>query len=835
MAHRRQMIAVLVFVAACLLVALGLWLLRGDAALGMAGRADGRSTFHPPDTANAPIPLAKSFECHPDAPRLEIRAAELVAEAEEQSGTLVVGRVIHRDKKTPVVGARVLQLDQYNKDQIDDWSWKPARPVTSDGDGFFTLRISKWNYQEGATNVAVLYATAPGWVFADGNQVGISGVYIKEPTDGRPIEVTITMVPAVTIRGTVRHEDGRAISGWVAVRGRGSSSGRGSMLLPVSGQFAFSVPPHETYVIDATVEGYGEVESAPVEVFSSDVTGVEILLGRFGQVAGLVVDPAGNPVPGARVYHRRVVDRSVVTDLAWRPLVDPRRQPPRATADESGNFRFGDVQPGTVELFAAAEGFAESTRVEVDLRAGEQRTGVSLRLRPVTFVAGRVVDARKAPVGGAMVELTSEEGFDSRVLNRAFHTDADGRFRIDGTAAGDTLRLVVSGPSGGRTVWKGAEVAEGDPDAEYVLGPPGGRVTVVVSVLDKVTEEPVRGLRVTGQPPPIIEDADLGLFRLKGVRVVGWRSFETLHLQADGHADHHLLLRDLEIPASTPDGEVLRRTIFMRRPGTINGRVVSGTPPRPVAGVLVVCTPPPGEDPEIATIPSALTGADGRFSLPVKRGDIYFVHPRPDSPLVGYPVKVSLFETDSFDVGDMVIDEGHRVRLRLTNGDGSPRVGARVVLERGDTSLGTNYRDALVTDDQGRVLFESLNNEATAFVLEEGHLLLTVDDPTRAPAEIEVPTGRATLAVRAGTAERPVELLTVGRRLGPGAWLAAWQKPRPNADGWRVFERLAAGQWTISTSIADEANGLLPRSVTLVEGQRVEVELGGNPAKTPHR
>lgn len=91
-----------------------------------------------------------------------------------------------------------------------------------------------------------------------------------------------------------------------------------------------------------------------------------VALPKVGTVIGTAVDAqTGAPVPGAKVK---------IMDKLGRQL--------ELTADATGSFRFANVPPGTVKLFAEAPDYLRSvTEVEVEARK-ENRTQLTINKRP---------------------------------------------------------------------------------------------------------------------------------------------------------------------------------------------------------------------------------------------------------------------------------------------------------------------------------------------------------------------------------------------------------------------------------------------------------------------
>lgn len=160
---------------------------------------------------------------------------------------------------------------------------------------------------------------------------------------------------------------------------------------------------------------------------------VRIVLLAVATLSGRVLDPDGRPIPNASVgLHirpragRGLGGRLTYSTSGGAPLF--------GRSDADGNFRLTDVAPGVVGLWAVASGWQSGEVSDLELRAGEEKTGVEIVLSPAAFVEGRVLSPSGRPVPGAEVQLTPEAGPMSMVASAG--TDGDGRYQLDGVPPG---------------------------------------------------------------------------------------------------------------------------------------------------------------------------------------------------------------------------------------------------------------------------------------------------------------------------------------------------------------------------------------------------------------
>jgi len=156
---------------------------------------------------------------------------------------------------------------------------------------------------------------------------------------------------------------------------------------------------------------------------------------------GMVVDGSGAPIPDARV---RV--NSGQTDPAY------------AFTDAAGHFQFSDLVPGLYRLDAEKPGLTNPHPAAMSLRAGNQRTTITLL--PYTVIAGRVTDPDGEPLQGCSVHALQQRGNSGQTVEiQRSMTDDLGEFRIVRLAPGSYFLLadryspLDRGAPGPRPTW----------------------------------------------------------------------------------------------------------------------------------------------------------------------------------------------------------------------------------------------------------------------------------------------------------------------------------------------------------------------------------------------
>jgi len=343
-----------------------------------------------------------------------------------------------------------------------------------------------------------------------------------------------------------------------------------------NGSFEFKSLPLGTYVLLATATGYTINGSATLTVERPERE-VTLNLVPGAEIAGRVINDAGQPVPGARVFVG-----------AWNIQGQERFAPrDRALAsqtitDDNGAFTTVNLrtslnnEPG-YKLAVKADGYA--TFLSDYIRAGTQ--GVEFVLKPGGIVAGILVNASDgAPLAGKTVVLSSELAIEKI----SGTTDAEGFFFLTDVPVGkhtpalrdDSLVLVPHTAP--------IQVAEGVPTEEVVLeAAEGGRISgriydrdsgdgiAEVQIYAYATDSPNAGRR------EVKSGAD-GAFVFKGLQAATYRvEYRKPHGYPDARSGDSDRERLVTAEVAKEAGGV---DFALSRGFTISGRVVdeSGKP-----------------------------------------------------------------------------------------------------------------------------------------------------------------------------------------------------------------------------------------------------------------
>jgi uncharacterized GH25 family protein len=251
---------------------------------------------------------------------------------------------------------------------------------------------------------------------------------------------TVMLAPGASVHGLVADPKGNPVEGAeVYAQSRselrrflGEEQGPADAVTAADGSFVLEDrSPGESLHLAVTHPGYGP-GSAPGVAVPSEAP-IRIVLLPTARVAGRTLDPDGGPVAGASVFLSEDESRS----FGGRSVLMSSDRFHRATSDDEGGFSFDGVSPGTFSLSAQAPRRQEAELKNLELKTGQDLTGVELVLAPGAEVTGRVLSPEGRPVAEAQVMLVeaSEQRYPT-FSSLGASTDADGRYRFDGLPPG---------------------------------------------------------------------------------------------------------------------------------------------------------------------------------------------------------------------------------------------------------------------------------------------------------------------------------------------------------------------------------------------------------------
>lgn len=464
MTRPRNLLIVLVTFALGVAVAVWLWPVASPSPSPPPG--DGASRVAPPrPTAPAPAPAPAAPPVDVSGP-IALSPATVVAAPDAPAGELA-GRVLSWGDGAPVAGAEVT---------LAPAGGGAAASFVTAADGRFVARpAAAGRYRVVSALAAGFLPWAPDPDASPLEVVARAGVRI----DG----VVVYLVPALTYRGWVVDPDGAPVPGATVVlldadRGeRAAAPIADTYTAGTDGGFDFHAP--DDALLEARAAGFAPGR-ARLGAGAQTTRELVITLGARGgaaavaqAISGRVVGPDGAPVGGARVVAVGPGELAATGE---------------AMTDADGAFVVAGLDPGPHVIGARADGLAAAT---VTAEAGA--TDVVVRLAAGARIVGRVVDPSGAVVPAPTVIAQQRAGLVTRAVAVVSVFDADGRFVLEGLAAGSYE--VVAQAAGFAPSAPLAATAAADPPELTVTLRAGA--TLIGTLVDAVTRAPLGNGKLT--------------------------------------------------------------------------------------------------------------------------------------------------------------------------------------------------------------------------------------------------------------------------------------------------------------------------------------------------
>jgi hypothetical protein len=366
------------------------------------------------------------------------------------------------------------------------------------------FRLERFSAEDEGGRYRVI-ADHPSWARGSSETLSLDG-------GGAPAEFEVHLVAGGSIRGTV--SDGlQPVSGAQVLlaqprRDGGQAAAFLDLLgLPKSGkaahtnsrgEFAYEQVPPGEHVLSVVAAGYPEPREQKVRLEASETQVLSFILDPGGEIAGDVIDPAGQPLAAARVRLLREGGDGRLGE-AQRFLGGAYRA---ALSAEDGSFAIVGLPPGKYTLLAERSGFVRAELGGIEPGPPPRR----LVLQPAAALRGTVTDlVTGSPVRAFRLGLERQDaargfpGFGARE-----HQDPGGVFLREDLEPGVyRLELVASGyaPAVAEVSLAGGITVEQD----FTLARAGrlrGRV------LDATTQAPIAGARVFLAAPAAPAAAD---------------------------------------------------------------------------------------------------------------------------------------------------------------------------------------------------------------------------------------------------------------------------------------------------------------------------------------
>jgi hypothetical protein len=439
----------------------------------------------------------------------------------------------------PLSGASVVALVS-GGESLMRWNW--GRGTETDSKGRFEIPgLESAPYRLLAYHPETAFQILPEIRVEDGE---VSAGEIRLPR-GHRISGRIVDPDGEPLEGEIHIEalDGDLAPYYLSDRTHRRSDSRGDFELE-------NLPPGE-YSVVAQAMGYpAEQVTVVLEGEGGADLGPIVFEDGLG-IAGVVVDPAGEPVAGAQVTASR-------TPEPMEEMLGQETESANAETSPDGSFRLRGLDEGSFRLFAGAPGYRGDEPLTVEAGAAD----VVLVLQRAGAIAGTVVGADGKPIVGYHVLAESGERRFGRA--RDFHSAFDGRFQIDQLAPGEyAITVMAEGLKPGKLSRIAVRAGETTEVGSIVLRL-GGRVRGTVSNPE--------GAPVAGASVALVRSflgttatSDVrGAFELAGLE----EGVVTLRASHPDYAD--ALVRDVELRSEADPVEV---RIELGRGGAIEGLV----------------------------------------------------------------------------------------------------------------------------------------------------------------------------------------------------------------------------------------------------------------------
>ena len=369
--------------------------------------------------------------------------------------------------------------------------------------------------------------------FAKGS---LSGIEIEQ--GGEPVDLgEIVLSPGESAQGVVLDRDGLPVEGVdVFVRegggpqmmmilgdGPGPEPEPAAVTDPLGWFFVDDLATDEPLDFSFRRSGFVNASAKGITLPRSEP--VEVTMEPASNISGMVLDPAGEPIPGAQVSLERAETIEMGGNVMMAMMMES------TSSDAEGRFLFEDESPGKVSLSAVAGGFQKGKLKDIEVPKGKDLEGVELKLPIGAVLTGRVFAPDGRPLIGARVSKVSGESSPMRMLS-GNPTDGNGLYRLEGLEPGN-VSVEAMHDDYPRTV-KDIELEEGPNGLDLYFE---GGVEVsgrIVSTSGEPVPDAVARLSAAGRMwggPQTLSKSD-GTFTMPGVQDGDYR----LWVEAEGFA-----------------------------------------------------------------------------------------------------------------------------------------------------------------------------------------------------------------------------------------------------------------------------------------------------------
>lgn len=620
----------------------------------------------------------------------------------------------------------------------------------------------------------------------------------------------VVLTAGVAIGGSVVNGKGEAVVG-AEVFSFGEGSGARQATTDPEGKFRLDgFSPDRGVMVNVRADGYAPLQrtvSPPAEDLS-------LVLKTAGTIRGRVEDAGSNrPITDFTASVREPRGGG----MGGMRIMMGGRQPDKSFQSSDGTFELTDVAPGKWSVSASAPGYRPAEVTGIDVAEGETKEGIVLQLKQGAVVTGRVLDPRRGTgVPNATVSWSEDGGGPGMGMLAAFGggqnsqtTDADGRFRFDGLAAGK-INLTAR-HSDFLDASKPIDVKEEDETAVDLTLALGG--SLAGTVVGKDGRMPVAGAAVE------LDEQGSGRFGGgESVRADGSGNYLFEHLKAG----RYRVTARSNAGSSTPKEVVLAESqrldgvLLELATGALVRGTVSGLPAERRAGVRIFGN---GRDYEEMTT----TDDEGRFTLRDVPAGVLRV-----SASTAFPAGRSASKSVDVPEGagevpvDIVFEGASRLAGRITRGD-NPISGVFVMATPDPPGSGSGLARGQ-TDESGHYALDGLTDGNYLVTLSGQGVsyrkTFSVSGETN--GDIVLPAVSITGVVTEAGSNEPIEGASVqaesGRETGP----YEIKRARTDSRGFYLIDDVDAGSYQIT---ARKESYQLKTQPVSIAGSTVEVNI----------
>lgn len=525
------------------------------------------------------------------------------------------------------------------------------------------------------------------------------------------------------------------------------------------GRFRFEGVEPGSMKVAVRSPGFAPHEQRGVLVPKADTELEPLVLARGAVLSGIVVDPEGRGVAGARLV------RDEIENGAGMFFVGAREASAVTGAD--GRFRVDELACGAWRFLVQSEEHPDLVVEGVSEEPGVEQDGLRWQLAPGATIAGTVTGVPSDERGQLEVRALRGSGGEEFLglgAARVAKVEASGAFQLRGLEVGQRYSLQArrANAEGERGFWErsrsnSVEARAGDSGVVLAYQP---EAALLFTVFDAKTRAPLEAFRVESGidwPVPLNDEQGRprklfpgGVVRVGGLRPSSDQERVQLNVRATGYEDYERA--DIAVRAGQ---ELDLGAIYLDPVPVVRVQVTDKKTRAPIAGATVRVqkqqgdemnvrrTISIGEDEGVETLDfgegrSATTDEQGWAEITSYEGETVEISARAKGYAPGKLEGVFLPRGERLEQA-LALSQGGEVLVHVLDAQGLPLAGARVEHRSESDSPqggvfvigGQGHGRGEVTDSAGQVLFENLAAGLHSFRLGEkgggGPMFATMD------------------------------------------------------------------------------------------------------------